>query len=62
MFIGGKKNNRKRLSAREYFSNADTSHLTDEELQELNDEKDTMIWFKIYNCYQHYFLFEQTFN
>ena len=43
MFIGGKKNNRKRLSAREYFSNADTSHLTDEELQELNDEKDTMI-------------------
>ena len=35
--------NRKRLSASEQFSNADTSDLTDEELQELNDEKDKII-------------------
>ena len=27
------------------FSNVDTSDLTDEELQELNDEKYMMIWF-----------------
>ena len=35
--------NRKGLSAVEYFSNADITDLTDEELQELNDEKDMMI-------------------
>ena len=38
-----KNKNKKRLSASEYFSNADTSDLTDEELQELNDEKDMII-------------------
>ena len=44
------KRNRKRkgLSASEYFSNADTSDLTDEELQELNDEKEMMIWMHNY--------------
>ena len=35
--------NRKGLSASEQFSNADTSDLTDEELPELNDEKDKII-------------------
>ena len=38
-----KNKNKKRLSASEYFSNADTSDLTDEEQQELNDEKDMII-------------------
>ena len=56
MLIGGKNKNRKGLSASEYFSNVDTSDLT--ELQELNDEKDMMTWLKKYNCYQHHFLFE----
>ena len=39
------KRNRKRkgLSASEFFSNAGTSDLTGKELQELNDEKETMI-------------------
>ena len=35
--------NRKGLSASEFFFNADTSDLTDEELQELNDKKDVII-------------------
>ena len=39
------KRNRKRkgLSASEYFFNADTEDLTDEELDELNNEKEKMI-------------------
>ena len=39
------KRNRKRkgLSASEYFFNADTADLTDEELKELNNEKEMMI-------------------
>ena len=39
------KRNRKRkgLSASEQFFNADTADLTDEELEELNDEKEMMI-------------------
>ena len=38
------KRNRRRkgLSANEYFSDADTTHLTSEDLQELNDEKEMM--------------------
>ena len=48
ILIGGTvwwKRNRKRkgLSASEYFSNADITDLTDEELQELNDEKEMVI-------------------
>ena len=39
--------NRKGLSASEIFFNADTSDLTDEELQELNDKKDVIIWFDL---------------
>ena len=38
-----KNKNRKGLSASEYFSNADITYLTAEELQKLNDEKDMMI-------------------
>ena len=50
VFIGEKKNeNRKGLSATEYVSNADITDLTDEELQEVNTEKDMMIWLKKYN-------------
>ena len=39
------KRNRKRtgLSTSEYFFNADTTDLTDEELQELNDDKEMII-------------------
>ena len=39
------KRNRKRkgLSASEYFFNADTADLTDEELKELNNEKEMII-------------------
>ena len=48
ILIGGivwwKRNRqRKGLLASEYFSNADITDLTDEELQELNDEKEMMI-------------------
>ena len=35
--------NRKWLSTTEYFSSDDTTDLTDEELHELNDEKDMML-------------------
>ena len=35
-----KNKNRNGLSASEYFSNADITDLTDEELKELNDEED----------------------
>ena len=40
-----KSKNWKGLSASDYFSNVDITDLTDEELQELNDEKDMMIWY-----------------
>ena len=48
IFIGGIvwwKRNRKRkgLSASEYFFNADTADLTAGKLEELNNEKETMI-------------------
>ena len=46
-----KNKDRKGLSASEYFSNADITDLSDEELTELNDEKDMMIWLKKYNYY-----------
>ena len=42
-----KNKNRKGLSASEYFSNADITDLTAEELQKLNDEKDMMIWYDV---------------
>ena len=48
--------NRKGLSAVEYSSNADITDLTDEELQELNDEKDMMIWLKKYNAISIFFI------
>ena len=35
----------KKIKIEKGFSNADTSDLTDEELQELNDEKYMRIWF-----------------
>ena len=35
-----KNKNRNGLSASEYFSNADITDLTNEELKELNDEED----------------------
>ena len=35
--------NRKGLPASDYFSSADITHLTNEEFQELNEEKDMMI-------------------
>ena len=38
-----KNENRKGLSAIEYVLNADITDLTDEELQEINNEKDMMI-------------------
>ena len=38
--------NRKGLFACEYYANADISDLTDEELKELNEEKEMMIWYK----------------
>ena len=38
-----KNENRKGLSAIEYVSNANITDLTDEELQEINNEKDMMI-------------------
>ena len=48
MLIGGivwwkRSSKGKGLSASEYFFNADTTGLTDEELKELNNEKEMMI-------------------
>ena len=44
------KRNRKKkgLSASEYFFNGDTADLTDEELEELNNEKEMLIWIHNY--------------
>ena len=50
-----KNKNRKGFSAVEYFSNADVTVLTDKEFKKFNEEKDMMILFKKYNCYQHIF-------
>ena len=44
---------RKGLSTSEYFFNADTTDSTDEELEELIDEKEMKIW--IHNIYGWYF-------
>ena len=38
-----KQEKKKGLSASEYFFNADTADLTDEELEELSNEKEMMI-------------------
>ena len=38
-----KKQEKKGLSASEYFFNGDTADLTDEELEELNNEKEMLI-------------------
>ena len=43
-----KNRKRKRLSASEYFFNADTADITDEELEKLNNEKEMMIWIHNY--------------
>ena len=43
-----KKQEKKGLSASEYFFNGDTADLTDEELEELNNEKEMLIWIHNY--------------
>ena len=47
--FGGKETGKKKgLSASEYFFNAHTADLTDEELEELSNEKVMMIWIHNY--------------
>ena len=58
IYCWNKIKNRKELSASEYFSNANITDLTDEELNEWNDEKDMMNWLKEYNSYQHNKMYE----
>ena len=44
VLFGGKETGKKKgLSASEYFFNADTADLTDEELEELHNQKEMMI-------------------
>ena len=49
VLFGGKETGKKKgLSASEYFFNADAADLTDEELEELNNKKEMMIWIHNY--------------